>query len=485
MGVSVMNSRDLPNTWRILDDKLGNFRDRGLNFKFPYVGAFSQSLAEYFIRVYSNPGDTILEPFGGRGTTAIQSLWHKRNIIINDMSPYSNVLCHSVLYTPYIRNVFEYLKVLEEYVLKDDSSINTSYAGKGTRDDVAKLYHSDTFKHIIKLRNLLNNHDTLLGKGFGPKNGGIENNRGIEDIGDYVDSITYEHEIIMFIRMVMSQCMLHNNTEVAFNGMKIRATDNTNIKALLRYYESIGESPQHVNIFDNIRLYIENMGLTSLGIRDKFYKLKRNLLNCDARKLDVPDKCADMILTSPPYFAVLNYGMANWARLWSINNIGDPLVGNVKPNKTENFSTSEIYGKIYDRNTNSTGSTLDNPMSYSGFTGQYLRELYRVLKDDAVCIIVVGDYGSKRKIEAWRLVADRAEILGFKPQIVIMDELNVATKSSSQFGQKHGGGKNDYDVCVILYKGDYQRKNDPESVDFRWGAKFCDGEQLSIESAWI
>src|SRR3990167_5094213 len=63
MAIPIVNSRDLPNTWRILDDKLGNFRDRGLPFKYPYVGAFSQSISEWFIRVYSNPGDTIFEPF--------------------------------------------------------------------------------------------------------------------------------------------------------------------------------------------------------------------------------------------------------------------------------------------------------------------------------------------------------------------------------------------------------------------------------------
>ena len=111
MAIPIVNSRELKNTWRILDDKLGNYRDRGLNFKYPYVGAFSQSVAEWFIRVYSNVGDTVIEPFGGRGTTAMQALWHERNIIINDLSPYSNILCHSVLYTPYMRDVLVFINI--------------------------------------------------------------------------------------------------------------------------------------------------------------------------------------------------------------------------------------------------------------------------------------------------------------------------------------------------------------------------------------
>lgn len=470
MAIDIINSRKLPNTWRILDDKLGTFRDRGLPFKFPYVGAYSQGIAEWFIRVYSNEGDTVLEPFGGRGTTAMQSLWHERNVIVNDLSPYSNVLCHSVMYPPYMKDVLEHINILEEYVNSGNCKISTNYAGKNSVNDVAKLYHQSTFDQIIKLRNVLNNRQVLLGRGYDTF------------INKDKDTYEYNHEIIMFIRMVMSQLMLHSSEDMAFNGIKTRGTDNTNIKSLLRYYDTMGESPKRLNIFDNIKSYVEKMNLDGIRVRDKFSKLKRILISNDARKLDLPDRCADMVLTSPPYFGVLDYGMANWLRFWSLSGLGDPLVGNHV--SIENGSSSEIYGKVYSKITDHAGGTVDNPMSYSNFTGQYLKELYRILKDDAVAIIIVGDYGNKKKIEAWKLVTDRAELFGFKPQIVIMDELNVATKSSSQFNKKEGGGKNDYDVCVVLYKNKYQRKNDPEHIEFRWRAKFADGRQKSIEEAW-
>ena len=68
--------------------------------------------------------------------------------------------------------------------------------------------------------------------------------------------------------------------------------------------------------------------------------------------------------------------------------------------------------------------------------------------------------------------------------MVIMDELNKQTKSSTQFQAKHEGGKNDFDVCVVLYKGNYEQKNNPEDIDFRWKQKFTDKSQLDIESAW-
>ena len=492
MVIPIVNSRSLPNTWRILDDKVGGYRERGLPFRYPYVGSFSQSLAEWFVRVYSNPGDTIFEPFSGRGTTAMQALWNDRNIICNDLSAYSNVLCHSILFPPYARDTIEYLKILEEYINSDSCKISTNYAGKGSADDAAKLYNERTFDQIIKLRNLLNYKSVLLGRGY--DNRQLDAKAFITDINkdapEGSKSIIekqreYDHEIVMFLRMVMSQLMLNSSEETSFNGIKTRGTDNTNMRALLRFYDSINESPKKVDIFENMKHYIEKMGLDSLGIRDKFYKLNRKLISCDARKLDLPDKCADMVLTSPPYYANLNYGMANWLRIWCVGGTGDPLVGgHINVDIMEKQNNSEIYGKTYDKITDHAGGTVDNPMSYSSFTGQYLREINRVLKDDGVAIIVVGDYGNKKKIQAWKVVADRAEIFGLKTQLVIMDELNKAVKSSTQLQAKHKGGKNDFDVCVVLTKGKYQRKNDPENIDFRWTRRFVDNKQRSIDDAW-
>lgn len=480
--IPIINSRNIPNTWRILDDKLGNFRDRGLPFKFPYVGAFSQSVAEWFIRVYSNPGDTVMEPFGGRGSTVMQSLWHGRNVIVNDLSPYSNILCHSVMFVPYMRDVLIFLRNLEEYINNDTNIISKDYAGKGSVDDAARLYHERTFSQLIKLRNTLNRRDVLLG--FGDDLFKEINYEKINYGNNLKDIYTYRHEIVMFTRMVMSQLMLNSSQDMSFNGIKTRGTDNTNVKSLIRYYENIKETPKHVKIFENMRNYVEKMELDGLGVRDKFMKLERIMISCDARKLDLPDKCADIVVTSPPYWGVLNYGMANWLRIWSISGIGDPLVGNSGNDRLESQNNSEIYGKAYDKITNKAGGTVDNPMAYSSFTGRYLREIYRVLKDDAVAIIIVGDYGNKKKVDAWRLVSDRADIFGFKPKMVIKDELNKDTKSSSQFQAKQDGGKNDYDVCVVLYKGNYKIKNNPEDIDFRWGSTFVDNRQLSIESAW-
>ena len=470
MVIKIVDSRDLVNGWRIVDDKLGNFRTRGLPFRYSYVGSFAQSLSEYFVRVYSNPGDTILDPFSGRGSVAMQSLFHGRNAVCNDLSAYSNVLTHSVLWIPHLEDTIEYIEELRKYVEDDTNKIDMSYIGKGKGidEDISALYHPKTFSYIIKLRNTLNNPKFLMGHGFGKYDPECE------------------HEIVMFIRACMTQLIL--GSSLSFNGLKIRGSDNTSVKSLLKYYGIIGEKPKDVDIFNNLKLYTAKMNIDNLRLKDKFDKLDRKLIACDAKRLDLPDKSVDGVITSPPYFHVLCYGKSNWTRLWVLDNIGDPLVKSKVIAKMKNSDSlnisSDQYGKMYDKVTDSTASTLDNPMSYSNFTGVYLKELYRVLKDDAFAIIVVGNYGNKKKIEAWRIVSDRATIFGFKPEMIIMDELNASTKSSSQFNAKQGGGKNNYDVVIVLYKGNYKMKNNPEDIDFRWSTKYTDPNQKNIEDAW-
>jgi DNA modification methylase len=463
MPIPQIDSSELPNNWRTSDD-VGNVR-RGLPFKYSYVGSFSQSIAEYFIRTYSFEGDILFDPFSGRGTVAMQALYHKRNMICNDMSPYSNTLCHSILWTPDIEDVIAYINVLQDIINDDlnNDNISTDYVGKGQLNDIAKLYHPKTFVPLIKLRNLINSNEYLLGE------------------------TKYKHEIAMFVRACMTQLMLGQS--LTFTGLKIRGSDNTDIKGILKYHEKLKETPKEVDIFQNLKDYIEKMNLNSIGFRNIANKQTRKLIAGDARHLKLPDKCIDGVITSPPYFHVLNYGQANWARLWALDNIGDPLVKadeirEIPEDNDAKNKGSEIYGKLYDKSTNSTMSTMDNVVKYSTFTGHYLKELYRVLKDDAFAIIVVGDYGAKKKIAAHRIVTDRAEIFGFKPVQIIMDKLNSAAKASSQYNKVTGGGKNDYDVCVVLYKGNYVMKNNPEDIDFRWSAKYADRSQRSIEEAW-
>jgi len=59
------------------------------------VGAFPPALARDLIARYTQPGDTILDPFSGKGTTVLEALLQDRYAIGNDLAPDAFVLTHA------------------------------------------------------------------------------------------------------------------------------------------------------------------------------------------------------------------------------------------------------------------------------------------------------------------------------------------------------------------------------------------------------
>ena len=90
----------------------------------PYKGKFIPQLVEYFLdqhidefkkEVYFNPGDTVLDPFMGSGTTLVQSLEMGMNSIGIDISKF-NCLISQVKISNY--NIVELKKILNETARK-------------------------------------------------------------------------------------------------------------------------------------------------------------------------------------------------------------------------------------------------------------------------------------------------------------------------------------------------------------------------------
>jgi site-specific DNA-methyltransferase (adenine-specific) len=57
-----------------------------------YLAAFPAALAHAFIARYSRPGDVVLDPFSGRGTTPLQACAEGRIGVGNDLNPFAHLL---------------------------------------------------------------------------------------------------------------------------------------------------------------------------------------------------------------------------------------------------------------------------------------------------------------------------------------------------------------------------------------------------------
>ncbi|HIE71478.1 MAG TPA: hypothetical protein EYP98_15615 [Planctomycetes bacterium] len=78
-----------------------------------YRACFKPSLPAFFIERLSKPGDLVLDPFMGRGTTALEASLRSRVPCGNDVNPLSEMLVRPRLFPPSLTAVHERIDSLD------------------------------------------------------------------------------------------------------------------------------------------------------------------------------------------------------------------------------------------------------------------------------------------------------------------------------------------------------------------------------------
>jgi site-specific DNA-methyltransferase (adenine-specific) len=79
--IKFIDSSQLPSTWKTAPRGWGH----SLHKLSQYIGQYPPSLAHFFIRQYSQPGQTVFDPFSGGGTTALEALLSGRKAFAIDV----------------------------------------------------------------------------------------------------------------------------------------------------------------------------------------------------------------------------------------------------------------------------------------------------------------------------------------------------------------------------------------------------------------
>jgi len=154
-------------------------------------------------------------------------------------------------------------------------------------------------------------------------------------------------------------------------------------------------------------------------------KARGYAFNQDARSLVLKDESVDLVITSPPYFNMQTYAWDNWLRLWFLG-----------------YSYKEVARQLFH---------TDSIPKFKEFMREVLREIYRVLKEDSACIMVVGMVKRKGElINMAELIAPIAEEIGFTPYRVILDEVPKPHKYLMYLTNEQGLSK---EVILELHKG--------------------------------
>ncbi len=245
-----------------------------------YRACFKPQLPAFFINQLTRPGDSIFDPFMGRGTTILEGALLDRVTMGCDANPLSSILVKPRLSPPSYSQIEDRLNRID---LSENSEIDNQ--------DLLTFYHPRTLSKICSLRTYLHQ-------------------RKLDRKSDLVDD---------WIRMIATN-RLTGHSPGFFSVYTLPPNQATSIKAQQRINKKRNQTPPERNI-KGIILKKSKSLLKDLDDID-LIKLKRNFKksvlitgSCD-KTPEIKDASIDLIITSPPFLDIVNYQGDNWLRCW-------------------------------------------------------------------------------------------------------------------------------------------------------------------------
>lgn len=250
-----------------------------------YRACFKAQLPQFFIERLTTPGDTVYDPFSGRGTTIVQAGISERHIIGNDVNPLSTILSKPRFFIPSLDDVRTRL-----------ASIAPTRR-RSRRRDLSMFYHPQTESEIFSLRAYLASR---------------KRDRS-------------EDEIDAWIRMVATN-RLSGHSRGFFSVYSLPPNQAVTPDRQILINKKLKQTPEYRDtralIIRKSKSLLRDLSpteistLRTVGRRGMF-------LNSDARRTRaIPTESVQLTVTSPPFLDVVNYSTDNWLRCW-FNEIDD------------------------------------------------------------------------------------------------------------------------------------------------------------------
>jgi site-specific DNA-methyltransferase (adenine-specific) len=389
-----------------------------------YHGMFPAKVAHYFIQRYSKPGDVVLDPFSGRGTTPLQARVEGRRAICNDLSPLAYVLSRAKADPPSWDSATAFLDELERGFKGSKAS------DPDVSDDIRMLYHPTTLKQLCYVR------AHLLKR-------------------PYVEWSREQLMIAGALAGIMHGAHRRDGTS-QYLSISMPNTFSMSPTYVEKYIREKGLVQLEQDVFECLRDKLARLYLDDIaGPAGRAYKK-------DASKLltgrNLRRESVDLIVTSPPYLQVVNYGTANWIRLW--------LLGLDEVGRDSGAGRKSLDAELDHRHTYK---------SYQQFLLRTFRGVRRVLKPNGVAVFVIGDVadpGKKPLPLAKQIWDDVGELTGLRLLEFINDDLPVGNKVSRIWGETKGQATN-RDGVLVLGRDDGQPDLGPSDID--WDETYKDG----------
>lgn len=253
-----------------------------------YRACFKPQLPGFFIRLLTREGDTIYDPFSGRGTTAIEAGLRGRQVIANDINPLSAILTAPRFTLPQEGEVAERL-----------ASIPGGEVGADL--DLSMFYHPLTEAVLVTLRRYLIDRQ----------------GSGAED------------KVDRWIRMIATN-RLTGHSKNFFSVYTLPPNQAVSQESQCRINAKRGQVPTYKDVHAIIE---RKSGQLLSGVRaDERARLVSagagaSFLTGDARETPtIRSGSVTLTVTSPPFLDIVQYARDNWLRCW-FNDLDAQAVG--------------------------------------------------------------------------------------------------------------------------------------------------------------
>lgn len=388
--------------WKLLAKRWGHV----MHSMCSYMGMFPASLPRYFIEQFTEPGDIVVDPFSGRGTTALEACLSGRIGIGIDLNPLAALLTSAKVDPPTLDEVLARIDELERSYRRRDIT-------ERAPPEIAAIFDGRrTLPQLLHLRARLDPNDRTDRFILAALTGILHGNYARDPRNSRCLSVSMPNTFSMsprYIRRYIKKNKIRKYPFDAFDRLRAR---------MYHLYED-GLPP-----------------VRGQGIRADALTLSQY----------VPPGSAKLIVTSPPYLNVVRYGKFNWIRLWllkeSVEEVDQSLKGHT--DLSLQVEKTDLQLGLADRL---------NFRRYCEFLRQALCECATVLRDDGLCVVTIGDvetsqHNRRLALETWEAIADSVPLT---LATVIEDHIDTSIKVSRIWGDTKGRATR-MDRILVLQK---------------------------------
>lgn len=254
-----------------------------------YRACFKPQLPAFFIERLTKRGDTVYDPFSGRGTTSIEAALRGRTAVDNDINPLSAILTRPRLELPDLDEVKARLETIPLRAVVPKTP------------DLSMFYQRDTLGEIIALRNYLRRRHQA----------------GNEDAVD------------RWIRMVATN-RLTGHSKGFFSVYTLPPNQATSSDNQIKINRKRGQTPAYRDtraiILHKSRQLQRGLDAAQRACLQAAAKTARCLTAPAHRTPAIADASVHLTVTSPPFLDVVQYAADNWLRCW-FNTLDAKLIG--------------------------------------------------------------------------------------------------------------------------------------------------------------